>query len=170
LALVGLLAVAVSAVASRDGSSHRSTAAGTCIPTHPNGYQPHGATPQSGPSHYDGGPGLYVDLGPRMTIFPSHDNSEPTPRGAYVGQLLPNGAIRAKVIWGRDVATPGRLNVTGELLGGSGERLRTRLNRGSRRSKGAFGYLHFTRPGCWHVDARWARAHLGLTVSVLHPR
>jgi hypothetical protein len=113
---------------------------------------------------------VYVDLGPHMTIFPLRHNTDPHPPLAYVGQVLPNGTIRTKVMWRRDVTTPGRLNVTGERLGGSGERLRTKLTRGPRRSMGAGGDLIFSRSGCWRIDARWARAHLGFVVRVLEPQ
>jgi hypothetical protein len=104
-----------------------------------------------------------------MTVLPVRDASAPRPRWAYVGQALADGSIRAKVIWQRDDGKPGRLRVVGTRQGEDDQRLRPKIVGGPRTSRFLGSELFFSRPGCWHVNARWGAAHLDFVVRVLAP-
>jgi hypothetical protein len=157
LGVTVLVAVAAAVADSHTGAS----ASAVCTPTHPNRYHPRWAERATSTTYFHGGPGLFIDLGPRMTILPVRDTSAPIPSWAYVGEPRADGSVRAKVIFQRDLDTPGRLRITG---------VRTHIGRGvARTSRGARGDLVFRHPGCWKVNARWGAAHLNFVVRVLDP-
>jgi hypothetical protein len=102
-----------------------------------------------------------------MTLLPVRDTSARRPSWAYVAERLPDGSIRAKVIWRRDVGERARLTVGVQTLKGKAERLRAKVVPGPRTSRFLGSQLFFSRAGCWQVNARWGAARLDFVVRVL---
>jgi hypothetical protein len=159
-AVAGLALIAQPASASSSG----------CDVTHPNGAKPPAPALIGRPGDWYGEDGLYVNLGPRMTVLGVPRGARPRHWRLWHGGINRDGSITTKVPWQREPAAYGRVRVTGHPLSGPPARLRTQLPTRRPNTSAFAGSVTFARPGCWAVVTRAGPARMRFVVRVLRQR
>jgi hypothetical protein len=163
--LMGALVAAAVGVAAAGATGGTDPSAGTsdCPVTHPNGRP---GSPFGHRAH--GHQGIFIDVGPRMTIFAVHDRAD-VPAWGYHGVAELDGTVYAKFLWFRARRAEGRLRVTGVSLDSERAPVRAYLSYRGRSSAYTPSHLIFPRAGCYRITARSASSRLDFTVLVVRP-